>query len=187
MIPSPLKNAACLFLAKENHAKCGSDFLAAVDPKTLVDLARAFLDAGFHLEDVSGLTAGEGAVSVYHFSHFDEPCRCTVLAVAPKGVFPSIASVYQGAEWHERETRDFFGFTYEGNPNFIPLLLPENMAEIHPLIKEAGSRAPLAVLFSPEGRGREILAKAEGFTLLDEPVREAAKETATAPEGGDNA
>ena len=173
---APLQNADCLFLAKENPAKVGYAMLAVVEPAALVDTAKAFLVAQYHLEDVSGLVTADGAVSVYHFSHFDAGDRATVLAVAPldKPSFPSIAAVYQGAEWHERETRDFFGFQYEGNPNFIPLLLAETMPDVHPLLKAEGQLAPLSAIFSAEGREREIVKKADSFTLLDVPVKEEA-------------
>jgi NADH-quinone oxidoreductase subunit C len=125
---------------------------------------------------------------VYHFAHFDTPGRISAMAVAPadKPLFPSIASVYQGAEWHERETRDFFGFVYEGNPNFIPLLLADNMVDVHPLLKDAEARAPLAAIFSAEGRERKIVKQADGFALLDAPASPAAPAKAEAPaEAGD--
>ena len=178
MIPALLQNAPCLFLAEEDHAKTGSACLAVVASKDLVALAKDFYTAGYHLEDVCGLIAVEGAVSVYHFEHFDTPGRATVLVIEPmdehcKATFPSIASVFQGAEWHERETRDFFGFTYEGNPNFIPLLLPAEMVDEHPLMKAEAARAPLAALFSASGRGRTIIKVAEGFIMLEELPAEA--------------
>lgn len=174
MIAAPLKNAPALFLAEEDYAGTGSTCLAVIEAKNLIPLAKHFLTAGFYLEDVSGLVTSDGAVSVYHFDHFDAPCRTTVLIVAPHehASFPSIARIYQGAEWHERETRDFFGFTYEDNPNFIPLLLPDDMADVHPLEKPEEARATLATLFSAPGRQRKIVHVAEGFTLLDIPAKE---------------
>lgn len=195
MIPSPLKDAACLFLAEEDHAKTGSDCLAVIEAAALVKLAENFLAEGFHLEDISGLMVGEGAVSVYHFNHFDNPCRCTVLVIAPPNAakFPSIAAVYQGAEWHERETRDFYGFTYEGNPNFIPLLLAEGMVDVHPLKKDASALAPLLAIFGAPERNRKVVGKAESFTLLDLPEPELKEEKAgeasreAAGEGGSDA
>jgi len=179
-----LQKMDCLFLAKENPAKVGYATLAVVDPAALVDVAKAFLAAKYHLEDVSGLVTTDGAVSTYHFSHFDTGDRVTILAVAPldKPSFPSIAAVYQGAEWHERETRDFFGFQYEGNPNFIPLLLAETMPDVHPLLKEEGQRAPLSTIFSAEGRERDVVKKADSFTLLDVQVKEEVPAPAPAKE-----
>lgn len=171
---APLQNADCLFLSGENPAKVGYVALAVVEADKLIPLSKDFLAAGYHLEDVSGLVTSDGAVSVYHFDHFDIPGRATVLVIAPLDApsFPSIADVYQCAEWHERETRDFFGFQYEGNPNFIPLLLSEDMVDVHPLLKDEGSLASLASMFSSEGREREIVKQADGFTLLDAPVAE---------------
>lgn len=186
MIAAPLRKVTPLFLAEEDHAKTGSHCLAVVETATLPALAAEFLAEGYYLEDISGLMACEGAVSVYHFDSFDAPCRATVLAVAPHEapVFPSIAAVYGGAEWHERETHDFFGFTYEGNPNPIPLLLPDTMADIHPLAKPDGARAHLAVIFSAENRGRNEISRATGFTMLDLPAPEPAAPAAgeAAPE-----
>ncbi|MDL2272018.1 NADH-quinone oxidoreductase subunit C [Desulfovibrio sp. OttesenSCG-928-I05] len=174
MIPAPFESLELLYLAKDNAPKTGSAWLAFIEPKTLPAMAEAFLAAHYHLEDVSGLEVAEGAVSVYHFDHFDTPGRITVAAVAPHDApaFPSIAPVYHGAEWHERETRDFYGFSYEGNPNFIPLLLADDMADVHPLQKAEESRAALRTLFAAENRGGDVVKKAEGFTLLDAPAPE---------------
>ena len=54
---------------------------------------------------------------------------------------PSIAGIFHGAEWHERETRDFHGVNFEGNPNLIPLLMDPDMADCFPLRKDEKSRA----------------------------------------------
>lgn len=175
MIPSFLNSFPCLFLAKEDHAKTGSAAFAVVKAADLVKMAEGFYAEGYYLDDVSGLDTLDGAVSVYHFDHFDKVnARVTALAVQPhaNAVFPSIAAVYQGAEWHEREARDFFGYTYEGNPNFIPLLLADDMMNVHPLVKEEGNRATLLTLFGGEGRAREIVKKDASFTLLDAPAPE---------------
>jgi NADH-quinone oxidoreductase subunit C len=184
MTPSFLKSFGCLFLARKDHAKTGSSVLAVVNAKDLVKMAKGFLAAGYYLEDVSGLDVTEGAVSVYHFDRFDIPKgRVTVMAVQPHEAasFPSIAGVYQGAEWHERETRDFYGYKYEGNPNLVPLLLSDDMMDVHPLVKEEGKRATLFTLFCGEGRMREVLKKDDSFTLLDAPAPELAAEPASEP------
>jgi NADH-quinone oxidoreductase subunit C len=47
----------------------------------------------------------------------------------------SISSVFPGANWHERETHDFFGICFLGHPNLTPFLLPED-ATYHPLRKD---------------------------------------------------
>ena len=50
-------------------------------------------------------------------------------------VVASIASVYAGARWHERETHEMFGIDFEGAEQLDTLLLPEGF-EGHPLRKD---------------------------------------------------
>ena len=38
---------------------------------------------------------------------------------------PSVAGIWPAAEWYEREARDLFGVSFEGNPDGAPLLLYE--------------------------------------------------------------
>ncbi|MEW2495010.1 NADH-quinone oxidoreductase subunit C [Streptomyces nodosus] len=59
--------------------------------------------------------------------------RTTVPHTAP--VLPSAVGVYAGAAWHERETHEMFGVTFEGHPAPAHLLLPEGF-EGHPLRKD---------------------------------------------------
>jgi NADH-quinone oxidoreductase subunit C len=48
---------------------------------------------------------------------------------------PTIADIYPTANWHERETMEMFGVTFEGHPQPVRLLLPEPF-EGHPLRKD---------------------------------------------------
>jgi NADH-quinone oxidoreductase subunit C len=50
-------------------------------------------------------------------------------------VLGSLADVYAGANWHERETYEMFGISFDGHPNLTTLLLPDEF-EGHPLRKE---------------------------------------------------
>jgi NADH-quinone oxidoreductase subunit C len=38
---------------------------------------------------------------------------------------PSVTGLFPTANWHERETYDFFGIVFEGHPNLRRILLPE--------------------------------------------------------------
>lgn len=67
---------------------------------------------------------------------------------------PSVTSVWQGANWHERETRDMFGINFEGHPHLVPLLLPEDMTDHFPLRKDN----PLAEIEEWQG---ELLGEEE--------------------------
>jgi len=74
---------------------------------------------------------------VYDFNHYSSFCRLTVRVRVPRSnpKIPTISAIYPGADWHERETHDFFGIKFIGHPNLIPLLLPED-ADYHPLLKD---------------------------------------------------
>ena len=47
----------------------------------------------------------------------------------------TVTDLWKGADWHEREVRDMFGIAFEGHPNLVPLLLPEDMLDHFPLRK----------------------------------------------------
>jgi NADH-quinone oxidoreductase subunit C len=47
----------------------------------------------------------------------------------------TLTGLFSGASWHERETFEMFGLTFEGHPNLVPLLLPDGF-EGHPLRKD---------------------------------------------------
>ena len=50
-------------------------------------------------------------------------------------VLASVAEVYAGARWHERETHEMFGIDFSGHEGLDPLLLPDGF-EGHPLRKD---------------------------------------------------
>jgi NADH-quinone oxidoreductase subunit C len=118
------------------HASC---FL---DADQLLPAVQILFDEGFFLEDLAGLDTQEGIMLVYHFDRH-EACqrvalRLTVPHAHPRA--PSIASIFSGADWHERECYDFFGVTFDNHPNLKPLLLPDDLG-IHPLLKEKQRRS----------------------------------------------
>ena len=125
----------------------GQPLQAFVRAKDVVRVAKAMLRQGYFLEDVTGLDVAEGIEVIYHFDHMDTPGRATLRVLVPHdaATVPSIAAVFHGAEWHERETMDFFPVVFAGNPNPSRLLLP---AEMEPgvLAKDAKARASLAAL-----------------------------------------
>jgi NADH-quinone oxidoreductase subunit C len=47
---------------------------------------------------------------------------------------PSVTSLFPGADWHERETYDFFGIIFDGHPDLRRIMLPDGW-DGHPLRK----------------------------------------------------
>ena len=138
-------------------------------PGDIVQAAEAMLNQAYHLENIDVLDVVEGFLVTYHYAHFSEPGRIAhrVLVCRDEAEVPSISSLYQGADWHERECYDFHGVKFTGHPNLIPLLLdPETPAGV--LLKDDKGRKPLREILNPG----EIIFKGEGFTLFDEVVSE---------------
>jgi NADH-quinone oxidoreductase subunit C len=57
------------------------------------------------------------------------------------GTCASLAGVYRGADWMERECYDMFGVRFEGHPDLRRLLLPDDW-EGHPLLKSYAVDTP---------------------------------------------
>lgn len=86
---------------------------------------------------VPALPAEDQFEVVYDFNHYEALCRVTMRARVPRSLpeLPTISDIFPGANWHERETHDFFGIVFVGHPCLAPLLLPED-ADFHPLRKD---------------------------------------------------
>jgi NADH-quinone oxidoreductase subunit C len=108
-------------------------------PEKVVAAAEILKRENFFIEAITGVDwiDDQQLEVVYDFNHFDELCRVVVRSRLDRSnpEIPTISHIYQGANWHERETHDFFGITFTGHPNLEPLLLPED-ADFHPLLKD---------------------------------------------------
>ena len=94
---------------------------------------------GFAIDAITGvdwMAAGEMEVG-YDFFHPTASLHVVVRTRVPRECpeLPTISGVFAGANWHERETPEFFGIRFVGHPNLAPLLLPED-ATYHPLRKD---------------------------------------------------
>ncbi|MFP4167867.1 MAG: NADH-quinone oxidoreductase subunit C [Desulfonatronovibrionaceae bacterium] len=136
-----------LDILRKNGAICRSTNLEGTGYKNFVFILPAYLEAavkivdaaGYFLEDITCCQVKEGLELIYHFDHYHSPGRICLrtLIDEDKAEISSIASIYPGAQWHERECTDFFGLTFQGNPNPVPLLLsPQNPGPV--LKKKAG-------------------------------------------------
>ena len=73
---------------------------------------------------------------VYHFLSMTENMRCRVTTSVSDGEkMPSITSVFECANWFEREIFDLFGIIFEGHPNLKRIMMPDEWIG-HPLRKE---------------------------------------------------
>ena len=74
---------------------------------------------------------------VYHLSNIDNATMVELhlLVDHDKPQVPSLAMVWEGLDWHEREAFDMMGVEFEGHPNLKRILLPLDW-EGHPLRKD---------------------------------------------------
>jgi len=122
-----------------DFSKCGCH-LDITASGTDIEAAASVVDGlGFTLEAISGVDwpAEEAMELVYDFNKMAEGGRIAirVRVSREKPELPSISKIFGGANWHEREAHDMFGFVFSGHPDLTPLLLPEN-ATFHPLRKD---------------------------------------------------
>ena len=112
---------------------------ASVTPDQVVAAAEQLDNEGFALDTITGVDwIAEGQMElVYDYFHPAKSLRVVVRTRIPRNnpEIPTISKVFPGANWHERETHDFFGIRFLGHPDLTPFLLPED-ATYHPLRKD---------------------------------------------------
>jgi NADH-quinone oxidoreductase subunit C len=74
---------------------------------------------------------------VYHLYSYQGQCRVRLKAPVHENdlSIPSVAGLWQAANWLERETYDMFGIHFEGHPDLRRILMPDDF-EGHPLRKD---------------------------------------------------
>ena len=93
-------------------------------------------DHRYFLVLVSAVHLAPAIEVVYQFASHSDMCRIVGRAqVKDNGSIPTISDIFDGANWHERETKEMFGVLFSGHPYPQPLLLPEDATGLHPLLK----------------------------------------------------
>lgn len=86
--------------------------------------------------DRLGLGEGPRFEVVYHLYSIPHRWRVRLkVRVAEGEAVPSVTSVWETANWHEREVYDMLGIPFEGHPDLRRIILPEDF-EGHPLRKD---------------------------------------------------
>lgn len=121
---------------------------------------------------------------VYHLTSFErnEDIRLKVALNTSNLHIPSITSVWESANWYEREVYDMFGIIFDGHPRLTRILMPKSWNG-HPLRKDHYARAteqdPFVLTeqmrntedndltFKPEDYGLEASAGDSDFMFLN--------------------
>jgi NADH-quinone oxidoreductase subunit C len=102
----------------------------------IVDVVRALRDEpSLRFELCSGVSGvhypeetGRELHAVYHLASVTHNRRIRLEVAAPDADphIPSVFSVYPTADWHERETWDFFGIVFDGHPALTRIEMPDD-------------------------------------------------------------
>jgi formate hydrogenlyase subunit 5 len=95
-------------------------------------------DESAGISALTGLDMGEKIGLMYHIR--TNGAIVTIRTEVPKQEpkIPTITDLLPGAAFHEREVADLFGVVFEGHPNPVRLVLPEDWPEnLYPLRKDA--------------------------------------------------
>lgn len=146
-LPAELESIRAWRKNAGNYPNSGCHFDIYLDVDQLLSAVRLLFDQGYFLEDLAGVDVEEGIMLVYHFDRYAAARRVALRITVPHAAkqAPSIAAIFSGAEWHERECFDFFGVVFENHPGLKPLLLPDDLG-LHPLIKEKDRRSIYSLL-----------------------------------------
>ncbi|MBN2706221.1 MAG: NADH-quinone oxidoreductase subunit C [Deltaproteobacteria bacterium] len=123
----------------------GYHYEIEVEADQLRTLAAILLQEKMFLVFVGGLHVKPAMRIIYQFASYERACRLLVrVPVAAGNSLPTISDIYQGANWHERETRDFYGVNFVGHPYLKPLILAEEDVDLKPLLKKEADLKDLA-------------------------------------------
>ncbi|HUC42600.1 MAG TPA: NADH-quinone oxidoreductase subunit C [Candidatus Sulfotelmatobacter sp.] len=105
----------------------------------LLEAARALRDAhGYRYYVLASAIERKETIEVVHaVRHPDTHDTIFLKAALAKDALEidSLAYVWSGAEWHEREVFDLFGVRFRGHPDLRRILMPDEY-EGHPLRKD---------------------------------------------------
>lgn len=146
-LPAELETISAWRKSPADYARSGCRADLSVEAGQLLPAVRLLFDRGYFLEDIAGVDVEEGIMIVYHFDRYDASGRVALRLTVPHAAksAPSIAAIFSGADWHERECFDFFGVSFENHPGLKPLLLPDDLGQ-RPLIKEKDRRSIYALM-----------------------------------------
>ncbi len=174
-----LQDCAPLNVAQSPTWGDGDTVVVQLTQEHLQQASQALKDQGFYLEFMTALDVEEGFVLTYLFSSWRKKSRFILRVLldrdAPEA--PSLVAIHPGADWHERECRDFFGIHFIGHFCNDPLLLPVDV-DIHPLRKKDAMRKSVSILLPAE---QTVPASAEVRNNVVQAIAEAGRERRNPP------
>jgi len=131
------KLQACDARIKALSPQQGSLLHVRVKTAALKQAAMILRGAGLYPVFMTAVHTDPHVALVYQFAASDRNLRVLLATTADRdGQAPSLALLFPGLQWHEREARDMFGITFEGHPDLRPLIMCDEDRDLHPLRKD---------------------------------------------------
>jgi NADH-quinone oxidoreductase subunit C len=134
--PDPLAGTAAFDKAIERVVVDRGEVTFYTRRENLVQVMSKLLhDPALRFELFSGVSGvhypnetGRELRAVYHLTSITHNRRLRLEVSAPDSDphIPSVTSVYPAANWHERETWDFFGIIFDGHPALTRIEMPDD-------------------------------------------------------------
>ena len=120
-----------------------------IKPESIRKVAQTvFKDMGARFNIASGIDGRDGMEILYHFA-FDEIGLIVSFRVKLDKTnleIDSLATLFEAANWIERELNEVLGIRFRGHPDMRRLLLPDNWPEgVYPLRRDYKEWDPNAI------------------------------------------
>ena len=139
--------------------------LAVIKKEDILPVAGKVKEMGFdQLSVITGIDYQDRFEAVYNFFSYrrKENLVLRVILDHDAPAVDSLASLWKGADWLERETYDLVGIKFTGHPNLTRILLPEGW-QGHPLRKDYDMNTEQFVTIGEDG---EDIVSTDGSKLL---------------------
>ncbi len=111
-----------------------------IKPDSIREVAKyIFKDLGARFNIASGVDTREYMEILYHFTFEDINLLISFRVKLKKSKLEidSLAPIFEGANWIEREIHELLGINFKGHPDLRKLLLPENWPKgVYPLRRD---------------------------------------------------
>jgi NADH-quinone oxidoreductase subunit C len=154
-----------------HEVQAGDEHVVFIEPGRAVEVLGWLRDHEAYdlLVDLTAVDYGEGRPLQVVYQLWSIPNRRALRLKAELPIdrleIESVVSLWNSANWMEREVYDMFGIDFAGHPDLRRILMPENYAEGHPLRKDF----PLRGRFSRAEQTRRALEMdVEDFYIPEE-------------------
>ena len=111
-----------------------------INPSALVAIAtHIFKDLRARFNIASGMDTRQHFEILYHFTFEAQDMVVSLRVILPRDKLEiaSLTSVFEGANWIEREINEMLGIKFTGHPDLRRLLLPEDWPQgVYPLRRD---------------------------------------------------